>query len=81
MMWQNDWEQVVYMFQLLFDNQRNGIVLLFFISFMQLANLIFINLIIAFVIDTYVSIEETLYDEKETKYIQENPEAVKNSIL
>lgn len=39
----------------------------FFISFMQLANLIFVNIIIAFVIDTYQSIDETLEAEKDAK--------------
>ena len=41
--------------------------MLYFISFMQLANLIFVNIIIAFVIDTYQSIEETLVAEQEAK--------------
>ena len=40
---------------------------MFFISFMQLANLIFVNIIIAFVIDTYQSIDETLEAEIEAK--------------
>ena len=42
------------MYQLFFDLDKNFGVLLYFISFMQLSNLIFINIIIAFVIDTYV---------------------------
>ena len=39
-------------------------MLTFFISFMQMCNLLFLNIIIAFVIDTYSSIEETLQQEK-----------------
>lgn len=66
-MWQNDWEQLVYMYQLLFDLKSNFGVLLYFISFMQLSNLIFINIIIAFVIDTYVQIEETLSLEAQAR--------------
>ena len=34
---------------------------------MQLANLIFVNIIIAFVIDTYQSIDETLEAERQAK--------------
>ena len=52
-MWQNDWEQYLYMWELVFGFEKDATVLLFFISFMQLANLIFVNIIIAFVIDTY----------------------------
>lgn len=59
-MWQNDWEQFVYMWEVVFDLEKDGAVLIFFITFMQLANLIFVNIIIAFVIDTYQSIDETL---------------------
>lgn len=53
MMWQNDWEGYVYMYQLVFDMEKDVSVLLYYITFMQLANLIFVNIIIAFVIDTY----------------------------
>ena len=67
MMWQNDWEQIVYMYQLVFDLERNPAVQLYFIIFMQLANLIFVNIIIAFVIDTYQSIDETLEAERQAK--------------
>lgn len=34
---------------------------------MELANLIFVNIIIAFVIDTYQSIDETLRAEQDAK--------------
>ena len=67
MMWQNDWEQIVYMYQLVFDLEHNPAVQLYFIIFMQLANLIFVNIIIAFVIDTYQSIDETLEAERQAK--------------
>ena len=67
MMWENDSEQYIYMFQLAKNLEKNGEVIFFFVSFMQLANLIFINLIIAFVIDTYIAIEDTLLSEKEAK--------------
>ena len=53
LMWQNDWEAMVYMFELVYNLERDSGVLMFFITFMQLANLIFVNIIIAFVIDTY----------------------------
>ena len=55
------------MYQLFFDLDKNFGVLLYFISFMQLSNLIFINIIIAFVIDTYVQIEETLALEAQAR--------------
>ena len=63
-MWQNDWEGIVYMYELLFDYQKDLAVLMYFISFIVLANLIFVNIIIAFIIDTYLSIDETLNAEK-----------------
>ena len=63
-MWQNDWEALVYMYQLALKHDGDALVLLFFISFMQMTNLLFLNIIIAFVIDTYTSIEETLQQEK-----------------
>ena len=52
LMWQNNWENVMYMFRIIFPT-ANPTILVFFISFMQMANLIFVNIIIAFVIDTY----------------------------
>ena len=67
MMWQNDWEAIVYMYEVVYDEKKDGAVLIFFITFMQLANLIFVNIIIAFVIDTYQSIDETLQVEVEAK--------------
>ena len=70
LMWQNDWEAIVYMYELVYDEQRDAAVLLYFITFMQLANLIFVNIIIAFVIDTYQSIDETLEAEREAKEMQ-----------
>ena len=69
LMWQNDWEAMVYMYELVYDLEKDSGVLLFFITFMQLANLIFVNIIIAFVIDTYQSIDETLEAEQEAKNI------------
>ena len=63
-MWQNDWEGIVYMYELLFDYEKDLAVLMYFISFIVLANLIFVNIIIAFIIDTYLSIDETLNAEK-----------------
>ena len=38
---------------------------------MQMTNLLFLNIIIAFVIDTYTSIEETLQQEKQQREIQD----------
>lgn len=51
------------MYELVYNLERDSGVLMFFITFMQLANLIFVNIIIAFVIDTYQSIDETLEAE------------------
>lgn len=48
------------MYQEAVNHDGDGLVLFFFISFMQMCNLLFLNIIIAFVIDTYTSIEETL---------------------
>ena len=42
-------------------------MLTYFISFMQMTNLLFLNLIISFVIDTFTSIELTLQEEKRQK--------------
>mmetsp|Transcript_7574 Transcript_7574/g.9138 ORF Transcript_7574/g.9138 Transcript_7574/m.9138 type:complete len:84 (+) Transcript_7574:2794-3045(+) len=53
LMWQNDWENIVEMYELVFTESKNGLVITYFISFIELANLIFINIIIAFIIDTY----------------------------
>ena len=72
MMWQNDWEAVVYMYEEAMGQEHDSGVLFFFITFMQLANLIFVNIIIAFVIDTYQSIDETLTAEKDAKDMQQN---------
>lgn len=66
-MWQNDWEQLVGMYQLLFNNEKDSAVIIYFVSFIELANLIFINIIIAFIIDTYQSIDLTLKAESEAK--------------
>ena len=63
-MWQNDWEGIVYMYELLFDYEKDLAILMYFIGFIVLANLIFVNIIIAFIIDTYLSIDETLNAEK-----------------
>ena len=53
-MWQNDWEGIVYMYELLFDFEKDLAILMYFISFIVLANLIFVNIIIAFIIDTFL---------------------------
>ena len=55
------------MYELTYDEKRDAAVILYFVTFMQLANLIFVNIIIAFVIDTYIAIEDTLLSEKEAK--------------
>ena len=44
-MWQNDWEIFVNMYELIYADERDPLVLTFFISFMELANLIFVNII------------------------------------
>ena len=68
------------MWEVVYEFQKDPAVLFFFISFMQLANLIFVNIIIAFVIDTYQSIDETLEAEKEAKDSNRDKD-VENSIL
>jgi len=72
MMWQNDWQDIVFMYELIYNQQKDTAVILYFASFMQLANLIFVNIIIAFVIDTYQSIDETLKAEREAKENENN---------
>ena len=67
MMWLNDWEAIVYMYELVLNEEKDTAVLLYFVTFMELSNLIFVNIIIAFVIDTYQSIDETLAAEVEAK--------------
>ena len=67
LMWQNDWEAIVFMFEAVYGMEKDAGVLIYFITFMQLANLIFVNIIIAFVIDTYQSIDETLTAEEEQR--------------
>jgi hypothetical protein len=58
------------MYQVMFGLDKNGVIKIFFITFMLLANLIFVNIIIAFVIDTYQSIDETLEAEKDAKNLK-----------
>ena len=67
LMWLNDWEAIVYMYELVYNEKKDLAVLMYFITFMELSNLIFVNIIIAFVIDTYQSIDETLAAEIEAK--------------
>ena len=67
MMWLNDWEKITRMYELTYSDESDGLVLIYFITFVELANLIFVNIIIAFVIDTYQSIDETLEAEQEAK--------------
>jgi len=55
------------MFEAVYGMEKDAGVLIYFITFMQLANLIFVNIIIAFVIDTYQSIDETLTAEEEQR--------------
>lgn len=62
------------MYELIYDDGKDPAVILYFVTFMQLANLIFVNIIIAFVIDTYQSIDETLKAESEAKELNANPE-------
>ena len=62
------------MYELVYNEEKDTAVLLYFITFMQLANLIFVNIIIAFVIDTYQSIDETLEAEIEAKEMLQNQE-------
>ena len=71
-MWQNDWEQLVFMYQIALNREHDGLVLFFFISFMQMTNLLFLNIIIAFVIDTYASIQETVQQEAQQLQLQSN---------
>jgi len=66
-MWQNDWEQLVVFYEMLFNHERDSVVNMYFIVFIELANLIFINIIIAFIIDTYQSIDLTLKAERDAK--------------
>ena len=62
------------MYELIYDDEKDPAVILYFVTFMQLANLIFVNIIIAFVIDTYQSIDETLKAEQEAKELNANPD-------
>ena len=62
------------MYEVVYDEKKDTAVLMFFITFMQLANLIFVNIIIAFVIDTYQSIDETLQAEIEAKEMTKTQE-------
>ena len=87
-MWQNDWEAIVLMYELIWDDHtKDGLVISYFVTFIELANLIFINIIIAFIIDTYQSIDLTLKAESEAKKLknkQNNPTSTKqgmNSLL
>lgn len=52
------------------DNTKDGFVIGYFVAFIELANLIFINIIIAFIIDTYQSIDLTLKAEGEARRIK-----------
>ena len=63
LMWVNDWEKLVYMYEQVYHDQKDTAVITYFVTFIELANLIFINIIIAFIIDTYQSIDLTLKAE------------------
>ena len=87
-MWQNDWEAIVHMYELAYDHgAHQGFVIAFFVTFIELANLIFINIIIAFIIDTYQSIDLTLKAESDARKLKnkkinpETAEAGSNSLL
>lgn len=41
------------MYELVYSESKDGLVISYFVTFIELANLIFINIIIAFIIDTY----------------------------
>jgi len=69
-MWQNNWEGIVYMYELIFDEDKDGFIIAYFSTFIELANLIFINIIIAFIIDTYQSIDNTLKAESEVQKLK-----------
>lgn len=45
-------------------------MIFYFVTFIELANLIFINIIIAFIIDTYQSIDLTLKAESEARQLK-----------
>ena len=62
------------MYECVFNEEKDTAVLMYFITFMELANLIFVNIIIAFVIDTYQSIDETLAAEVEAKEMSNREE-------
>jgi len=55
------------MYEQIYGGKRDAFILFYFITFMELANLIFVNIIIAFVIDTYQSIDETLRAEQDAR--------------
>jgi hypothetical protein len=62
--WLNNWQEMLLMYQLAFNHQRDGWVLFFFISFFMLAAYLILNILVAFVIDVYTSIDSTLRSEQ-----------------
>ena len=55
------------MYEQVFNDEKDTAVIFYFVTFIELANLIFINIIIAFIIDTYQSIDLTLKAESEAR--------------
>ena len=62
-MFENDWQALVKMYVLANDNKNYGGIILYFVVFMQISNLIFLNVIIAFIMETY----QRIYDEQKKK--------------
>ena len=63
--WLNGWEQMLFMYQLAFNHDEDGRIILFFVSFFSMAQYIILNILVAFVIDVYSSIKETMEEEDE----------------
>ena len=64
-MWLNDWESILLMYQLIDEHSHDSFILCFFISFFVISQYIILNILVAFVIDVYSSMDENLRAEKE----------------
>ena len=71
--WLNGWEQMTFMYQLAFNpeytpqkpipSKYDFLIISFFVSFFMMSWYIIMNILVAFVIDTYTAMEETFEAE------------------
>jgi len=64
MMFLNDWQDYLRMYSLIWDDQYNILVATYWISFMLISWYIILNILVAYVIDTYSQLEEATAEQE-----------------